>query len=53
MYQQRWPAFHLDESGEQQGEWDIFGEVRMYPHFSFETNVASGTNRHLGAPPRL
>ena len=53
MYEPRRPALHLDESGEQQGERDILGEVRMYPHFAFKLNVASGADCYLRAPPRL
>jgi hypothetical protein len=53
MYEPCRPALHLDESGEQQGERDIFGEVRMYSHFAFKLNVASGADCYLRAPPRL
>ena len=35
MYEPRWPGLHLDESGEQHGQRDIFGEVRVNPDFSF------------------
>jgi hypothetical protein len=34
MYEPRPRALHLDESGEQQGERDIFGEVRVNSHFT-------------------
>jgi hypothetical protein len=53
MYEPRPRALHLDESGEQQGERDIFGEVRMNSHYAFQMNVASGADCHLRAPPRL
>jgi hypothetical protein len=44
MYEPRPRALYLHESGEQQGEGDIFGEVRMNPHFAFQMNVASGAD---------
>src|SRR5262249_42714423 len=53
MYEPRWSALHLDESGEQQCKRDIFGEVRMYTHCSFQTNVTSGADCHLRTPPNL
>jgi len=39
MYESCWSALHLDKSGEQQCKRDIFGEVRVYAHCSFQKDV--------------